>query len=312
MTEPGWYPDPHGEHQSRYWDGTAWTDHVHDEPLEPPPPTAQPSPLAPSPPRMPAVARPASPPPAAGGSHTGLAWIVALIIVAAVFGITYVIAKAVTDDDDGSSDDVPSISLPADLTLPPLTVPETAPPVPPSEVAPTVIAPTAPTGPAEVQPVVITGAPLAPVAPDGTDPAIGLPAPVIVGAGFDGSPITVAPGAPTLLVFVAHWSPESQAEVAALVAWSQSGQVPPGVSVIGVATNTDGARENYPPSGWLAAAGFPWPVLADSAGSEVATAFGVSTLPYVVMYDAAGSVRFRAGGVIDAGTLAGMIATALG
>jgi hypothetical protein len=25
-----WYPDPHGGHELRYWDGTAWTDHVAD------------------------------------------------------------------------------------------------------------------------------------------------------------------------------------------------------------------------------------------------------------------------------------------
>lgn len=28
--EHGWYPDPGGRHQYRYWDGTAWTDHVAD------------------------------------------------------------------------------------------------------------------------------------------------------------------------------------------------------------------------------------------------------------------------------------------
>ena len=26
----GWYPDPTGRHELRYWDGTAWTDFVHD------------------------------------------------------------------------------------------------------------------------------------------------------------------------------------------------------------------------------------------------------------------------------------------
>ncbi len=25
-----WYPDPHGKHRLRYWDGSAWTDHVAD------------------------------------------------------------------------------------------------------------------------------------------------------------------------------------------------------------------------------------------------------------------------------------------
>jgi len=27
---PGWHPDPVGRHQHRYWDGTAWTEHVAD------------------------------------------------------------------------------------------------------------------------------------------------------------------------------------------------------------------------------------------------------------------------------------------
>jgi len=43
QTAPGWYPDPSGRHQIRYWDGVAWTDHVadngvqgHDPPGGPP------------------------------------------------------------------------------------------------------------------------------------------------------------------------------------------------------------------------------------------------------------------------------------
>ena len=27
----GWYADPTGRHQHRYWDGAAWTDHVADD-----------------------------------------------------------------------------------------------------------------------------------------------------------------------------------------------------------------------------------------------------------------------------------------
>lgn len=30
MPIPGWHPDPTGRHESRYWNGTAWTDHVAD------------------------------------------------------------------------------------------------------------------------------------------------------------------------------------------------------------------------------------------------------------------------------------------
>ncbi len=28
---PGWHPDPHGEYQARYWDGSTWTEHVATE-----------------------------------------------------------------------------------------------------------------------------------------------------------------------------------------------------------------------------------------------------------------------------------------
>lgn len=33
MTEPGsgWYGDPTGRHELRYWDGQRWTRHVSDE-----------------------------------------------------------------------------------------------------------------------------------------------------------------------------------------------------------------------------------------------------------------------------------------
>jgi hypothetical protein len=36
---PGWYPDPHGPHQQRWWDGTAWTEHrrAPEAPAAPPP-----------------------------------------------------------------------------------------------------------------------------------------------------------------------------------------------------------------------------------------------------------------------------------
>lgn len=30
---PGWHPDPTGRHDTRYFDGVAWTDHVADDKL---------------------------------------------------------------------------------------------------------------------------------------------------------------------------------------------------------------------------------------------------------------------------------------
>src|SRR5688500_3826655 len=50
-----WYPDPKGEAELRYWDGTQWTEHTHSAqaPAQPapaaPPPSAAPAPQAPAP-----------------------------------------------------------------------------------------------------------------------------------------------------------------------------------------------------------------------------------------------------------------------
>ena len=27
----GWYPDPHAQHELRWWDGSVWSDHTHDD-----------------------------------------------------------------------------------------------------------------------------------------------------------------------------------------------------------------------------------------------------------------------------------------
>lgn len=43
MTAPGWFVDPSGEYQLRYWDGSAWTTHVAvSAPVFPPPPACVP------------------------------------------------------------------------------------------------------------------------------------------------------------------------------------------------------------------------------------------------------------------------------
>ncbi len=36
---PGWYPDPSGQHDQRYWDGTTWTDQVTSREVAPAAPT---------------------------------------------------------------------------------------------------------------------------------------------------------------------------------------------------------------------------------------------------------------------------------
>jgi hypothetical protein len=57
---PGWQPDPTGQHDHRYWDGTQWTEHVADagvagiDPLESEAPWARAEPEVPAEPEAPA------------------------------------------------------------------------------------------------------------------------------------------------------------------------------------------------------------------------------------------------------------------
>ena len=148
-----------------------------------------------------------------------------------------------------------------------------------------------------------------------TDTAIGLPAPVVSGKGFTGTEITTdGAGTPTLLVFLAHWCPHCQREVPLLVEWEKDGKTPTGVDVIAVATGTDPANPNFPPSEWLAREEFPalWPVIADSADKKAANAFGLSGYPFFVLVDAQGNVFKRLSGEIPMDELTAIIDQMIG
>lgn len=147
------------------------------------------------------------------------------------------------------------------------------------------------------------------------DTAIGMPAPVISGKGFTGTSITTeGTGTPMLLLFLAHWCPHCQREVPLLVQWEKDGKTPSGIDVIAVATGTDPANPNYPPSEWLAREQFPalWPVIADSKDKAAANAFGLSGYPYFVLVDAQGKVFKRASGEVSMDDLTAMINQMIG
>ena len=153
----------------------------------------------------------------------------------------------------------------------------------------------------EFSEVTVTGDVLPPLGdPAAVDPAVGLTAPVLTGKGFTGNVVTTTPGTPTLLVFLAHWCPHCQAEVPLLVDWEKAGKFPAGVDVIAIATSTDSANPNYPPSMWLARENFPvlWPVLADSKERTAGDAFGLSGYPFFTLLDASGKVVKRMSGRI--------------
>jgi thiol-disulfide isomerase/thioredoxin len=156
----------------------------------------------------------------------------------------------------------------------------------------------------EIHAVTITGTHLPKFSGSGSDPAVGQPIPTAAGVSvFDGAPVTIKPtGKPQMLVFVAHWCPHCQAEIPRLVTLAKQG-VFDGVDVTAVATGTDPAAPNYPPSAWLKKAGWPFPVMADSAQATAANAYGISAYPYFVLVDANGNVAGRATGEVSAASI---------
>jgi cytochrome c biogenesis protein CcmG/thiol:disulfide interchange protein DsbE len=172
-----------------------------------------------------------------------------------------------------------------------------------------------PPGMEQTQPVTVTVTALPALADDAsaTDPAVATTAPTLAGLSFDGSPVTVTPNqtSATLVVFLAHWCPHCQREMPKLVQWDRDRKVPAGVNVIGIATATSADQPNYPPSTWLAKAGFPWPIMADSPTGDAATALGISSWPGFVLIGKDGKVLWRSSGEIDVTDLAAKITAAL-
>jgi thiol-disulfide isomerase/thioredoxin len=147
------------------------------------------------------------------------------------------------------------------------------------------------------RPVQVTGAPLPADTDAADDPAVGMAAPELRGAGFDGSPVAITDdGKAKLVVFVAHWCPHCQREVPVLVRWLQDGGLPASVSLYVVSTAVDQARPNWPPSTWLREAGLTAPVLADDAQGSAATAYGLGAFPFFTAVDADGEVVARDSG----------------
>ena len=155
----------------------------------------------------------------------------------------------------------------------------------------------------QTRPVSVTGSTVAPMPETGDDPMIGKVVPSFEGASFDGTGVRWTPGTPTLFVFLAHWCPHCQKEVPLLVKWFKDADAPAGLRILGVATNTDKNRDNYPPSDWLAREGWPWRVVADSDNAELAMAMGVASFPNYVLVDSAGAIVWRASGELPIETL---------
>jgi cytochrome c biogenesis protein CcmG/thiol:disulfide interchange protein DsbE len=168
------------------------------------------------------------------------------------------------------------------------------------------------------QPVKVTGTPLAPYdSAVNPDPAVGKDVPVLEGKNFQGTPIVIdkSKGA-TMVVFLAHWCPHCNKEVPRLLDWKHSGQVPPGLNVVAVATAVSKTSVNYPPAQWFANKGWDWPVLVDESKGDgqagvAADAYGATGWPYIVIFGADGKVKARVSGEIGIAELQKIVDAAL-
>lgn len=151
----------------------------------------------------------------------------------------------------------------------------------------------------ETQPVTVDGTPLPAQPTTGTDPAIGMAGPTLHGQSFDGSAVTIDPGAtkrPTAIWVVAHWCPHCNAEVPRVVALHDQGQLPQGFDYYAISSGADPTAPNYPPSAWLQGERWPFPVLADDQNGTAAKAYGLTSYPLLIVLDSKGNVVYRHAG----------------
>ncbi|GIU96693.1 MAG: hypothetical protein KatS3mg013_0496 [Actinomycetota bacterium] len=157
--------------------------------------------------------------------------------------------------------------------------------------------------------VTVTGQSL-PALPEGSDPAVGLPAPTLEGRDFEGRPVRIEDdGRPKAIIFLAHWCPHCQREVPLVQDWLDREGMPAGVDLYSVATAIDPAQPNYPPDEWLRREGWTPPVLVDDAKESAASAYGLTGFPFWVFVDADGNVTSRFAGELTIDQLQGYLAT---
>jgi thiol-disulfide isomerase/thioredoxin len=312
MTAPGWYPDPTGRFEQRWFDGTNWSPSVSragqqftDDPAAPAPVPTQPGFGPPPGFGSTPISDLIAPAPGPQVSDRKVGFIVAAVFAAvAIVAVGVVLVVRSSDSTDSVVRQPVSSGSPADNggTAPASTS------APTSSVA--VIDETS-------RPVTVVGDPL-PIFDYEPDPAVGTLAPVLQGFDFDGNPITIdaAADGPYMVVFLAHWCPHCNREIPRLLEWQAQGGVPAGLKVIAVATAVASDAPNYPPKEWLAAKDWTWPAMIDEStgpgmAGVAAEAYGASGWPYFVIVGADGNVKLRASGEIEIDDLQTMVEEAL-
>jgi cytochrome c biogenesis protein CcmG/thiol:disulfide interchange protein DsbE len=145
------------------------------------------------------------------------------------------------------------------------------------------------------------------------DQAIGLPAPEVEGADFDGNTVTITnDGRAKAIAFIAHWCSHCQAEVPRVTNWLADGGGVDGVDMYSVATSMNSARENFPSSEWLEREEWPLPVIADDEEGTAHLSYGGGGFPFWVFVDAAGNVVARTAGELEIATLESLMQLAAG
>ena len=157
----------------------------------------------------------------------------------------------------------------------------------------------------------VEGDPL-PVYASGTqDVAVGLPAPTVTGADWEGNPVSIeSDGTSKIILFLAHWCPHCQAEVPRVQDWIDAGNLPDDVELVSVATSTDRSRPNWPPQDWLVEEGWTSPVIMDDQIGTVAASYGMAGTPFYVVLDGEGTNLGRVSGEIGTEGLDALVALA--
>lgn len=156
-------------------------------------------------------------------------------------------------------------------------------------------------GGGEFASVTVTGTAL-PAYNENLDTSLGMPIPRIEGTDFSGTPVTIDPtdGRPKMLLFLAHWCEHCQAEVPVVVQWLAAGNKPDGLDIYAIATSTNSARPNFPPSKWLEREGLEVPTIVDDRTYPAADAYGLTAFPYFVFVASDGTVAGRMAGRLPA------------
>nr|WP_283251211.1 TlpA disulfide reductase family protein [Rhabdothermincola salaria] len=127
-----------------------------------------------------------------------------------------------------------------------------------------------------------------------------MPLPTVEGEMFDGSPITITPaGKPMIVLGLAHWCGNCQAEVPRLQEWFDANGMPDDVDVVAMATGSSSSQLNFPPGEWLVREGWSVPTLVDDEASTGGAAYGIQGFPAFVVVDSEGNVVQRVSGELS-------------